>query len=93
MNSDNFTLLTDYQKTEAVLKGTFLAERLAGNFYVRLYNLDNFYVEVFFEGRQRLITRFRAFEHTLFVLPYLDKVKLRVGSLLKIKKKNGRSAL
>jgi hypothetical protein len=85
MNSDNFTLLTDYQKTEAVLKGTFLAERLAGNFYVRLYNLHNFYVEVFFEGRQRLITKFRAFEHTLFVLPYLDDIQLKLPAVVRKK--------
>lgn len=83
MNSDDFTQLPADQKTAAVLKATFLTKRFANQQQVRLYNLDNFYVEAFFDGQQ--ITRFRAFEHTLFVLPYLDKIQLRVSKLLKSK--------
>jgi hypothetical protein len=78
MTSDDFNALGHYEKTEAVLKGTFLADRLNDHFYIRLYNLDSFYVEVFFDDRSHLITHFRAFEHTLFVLPYLDDLKIAV---------------
>lgn len=83
MNSDSFTLLTHLQKTEAVLKATLLAERIAGDCRVQLYNLENFYVEVFIEPRKRLITKFRAFEHTLFVQPYLEKIRIRAGKLIR----------
>jgi hypothetical protein len=83
MNSDSFTLLADQQKTEAVLKATFLAERFANEHYIRLYNIDNFYVEVFFEGP--LITKFRAFEHTMFIQPYLEHITIKVEKLLKSK--------
>jgi hypothetical protein len=76
--SDEFNNLGYHEKTEAVLKGTFLADRLSDHHSVRLYNLNNFYVEVFFDDRSHLITHFRAFEHTLFVLPYLDEFKIAV---------------
>ncbi|MBB5394742.1 hypothetical protein [Mucilaginibacter sp. AK015] len=78
MSSDEFNKLGYHEKTEAVLTGTFLADRLTDHFYVKLYNLDNFYIEVFFDDRSHLIVKFRAFEHTLFVLPYLEEVKIAV---------------
>jgi hypothetical protein len=78
MNSDKFTMLDEAQKTEAVLNATFLADRLTDQYYVRLYNLDNFYVEVFFDDRTHTVEKFRAFEHTLFVLPYLEEVEIAV---------------
>ena len=78
MGPADFNAFGYHEKTEAVLKGTFLADRLNDHFYIKLYNLDRFYVEVFFDGRSQLITHFRAFEHTLFVMPYLDDLKIAV---------------
>jgi len=76
MNSNDFIQLDESQKIEAVLNATFLAERLTDEHYVCLYNLDTFYIEVFFDDRTHLISKFRAFEHTLFVMPYLDEVEI-----------------
>jgi len=78
MTSDEFNILSYTEKTEAVLKGTFLAVRLTDKHYIKLYNLYNFYTEVYFDDRNHLITHFRAFEHTMFVLPYLDELKIAV---------------
>ncbi|TSJ41078.1 hypothetical protein FO440_15225 [Mucilaginibacter corticis] len=78
MNSDHFNALGYLEKTEVVLTGTFLADRITEDHYVRLYNVDQFYVEVFFNRTSRLIADFRAFEHTMFVLPYLDDLKVAV---------------
>jgi hypothetical protein len=78
MNSEQFNRLNYTKKTEAVLKGTFLADRLSEHHYIKLYNLDNFYIEVFYDDRSHLITHFNAFEHTLFVLPYLEDAKIAV---------------
>lgn len=77
-NSDDFNNLNYTEKTEAVLQGTFLADRLNDHFYIKLYNVGSFYVEVFFDDRSHLITHFRAFEHTRFVLPYLNDLKIAV---------------
>jgi hypothetical protein len=78
MTSDEFNCLVYHHKMEAVLQGIFLADRLSEHYYVKLYNLDSFYVEVFYDDRSHLITKFRAFEHTLFVLPYLNELKIAV---------------
>ncbi|WP_183575476.1 hypothetical protein HDF18_16270 [Mucilaginibacter sp. X5P1] len=77
-NSDDFNKLNYTAKTEAVLQGTFLADRLDDHNYIKLYNVGSFYVEVFFDDRSHLITHFRAFESTIFVLPYLNDLKIAV---------------
>jgi hypothetical protein len=78
MSSEEFNHLGYHEKTEAVLNGTFLADRLTDNYYIKLYNVESFYVEVFFDDQSHLITDFSAFEHTLFVLPYLEDLKIAV---------------
>jgi len=78
MNSNDFTQLNEAKKIEAVLNATFLAERQTEQHYVCLYNLDNFYIELYFDDRTHEITKFRAFEHTLFVMPYLEDVEIAV---------------
>lgn len=78
MDADQFNRLEYYHQMEAVLKGTYLSDRLTEDHYIRLYNLDSLYIEAFFDHQTHLITRFRAFEHTLFVLPYLDELRISV---------------
>ncbi len=78
MNADQFHQLAYHQQTEVLLTGTFLADRVTEKYYVRLYNVDNFYLEAFFDHRSQLIIHYRAFTHTLFVLPYLDEVNIEV---------------
>ena len=69
----------DYHKqTEAVLKGTFLAERLTEHYYIKLYYLYSFYVEVFFDDHSHLITHFDAFYDSKLIMPYLDDLKIAV---------------
>jgi len=78
MNPHQFDQLDDHKKTETVLTACFLADRLTKDHYVRLYNLNNFYIEVFFDDATHLIDGFRAFEHTSFVLPYIEELKIAV---------------
>lgn len=78
MTLDDFNQLSYRDKTEAILIGTYLADRISDHFYIKLYNVDSFYVEVYFDDRSHLITHFRAFEHTIFVLPYLDELRIAV---------------
>ena len=78
MTSNEFNNLMYHEKMEAVLKATFLIDRLSEHYYIKLYNLDNFYVEVFYDDHSHLIARFRAFEHTLFLVPYLENLKIAV---------------
>lgn len=78
MTSNEFNNLMYHGKMEAILKGTYLMDRLSEHDYIKLYNLNNFYVEVFYDDHTHLITRFRAFEHTLFLVPYLENLKIAV---------------
>jgi hypothetical protein len=78
MRADQFNQLDYYDQMEAVLGGTYLADRLTERHYIRLYNLDCMYIEVFFDERTHLITWFHAFEYTFFVLPYLENLNLAV---------------
>jgi len=78
MDVRQFDSLDYTRKTEAILKGTFLATRVAAGYFVKLYNVDYFYVEVYFHNRSQLITRFRAFDQTALVLPYLGELKIAV---------------
>lgn len=78
MDLGQFDRLDYTRKTEAILKGTFLATRITAAYSVKLYNVDNFYVEVYFHNRSQLIIRFRAFDQTALLLPYLDGLKIAV---------------
>lgn len=78
MNAEQFERLDDHHKTEAILKAVFLADRLTKDHYIRLYDLDNFYVEVFFDDRTHLIDAFRSFRSTTAVLPYVQGLSIAV---------------
>ncbi|MBL4675039.1 MAG: hypothetical protein JKY70_02360 [Mucilaginibacter sp.] len=78
MRSEEFNNLDYRYKTETVLQADFLADRFTETAYVRLYNLDSTYIEVFFDNRSHLIIHFRAFEHTLFLMPYLEDISLDI---------------
>ncbi len=72
MNIQDFNTLALNERIEAILKGTFLMDRLTENHYVKLYNLDNFYVEVYFDDITHCIETVEAFRSTNMLLPYLE---------------------
>lgn len=72
MTLKNFNQLNDYEKTEFILKGSFLADRQTDDYHVRLYHCNTFFVEVFFHNATLLITHFRAFDDIGLALSYLE---------------------
>ena len=78
MTARHFNSLGYQHQTEAVLTGTFLADRFIDCFYVRLYNLESFYVEAYFDALSNLITHFKAFDKTILVMSYLAELKIVV---------------
>ena len=78
MTPNSFNALDYTRKTETVLKSVFLADRRSAHAYVKLYSCDNFYIEVFFDNCSHLITHFRAFQHTRWVLPYLKELRIPI---------------
>jgi hypothetical protein len=78
MTSNEFNALAFKDQTEEVLRGTFLADRQGVHHYTKLYFVSPFFVEVFFHDQNHLITHFRAFNDTMFALPYLKNLTIAV---------------
>jgi hypothetical protein len=47
---DDFNALSEPEQATAIWQGTFLADRKENDLIVRLYSLNNFYAEVFYNA-------------------------------------------
>jgi len=70
--------MDDDGKAGAVWAGNFLGDREENGLRVQLYSIDNFYVEVFYDGVANKILRFRAFKSTNQLTPYLAHIKFNL---------------
>jgi len=76
-----FKVLAQYKQLNLVRsKGTFLMSYRQYNVKIRLYELDNFYVEVYSFDEDGKSAMINAFEDTKYLDPYLEK--LDVSQLL-----------
>jgi hypothetical protein len=76
MTLQKFDQLSDFEKTEIVLNGRFLAERQTDDYHIRLYYSNTFFVEVFFHNATLLITHFRAFDDAGLALAYVENLNV-----------------
>lgn len=78
MTLDEFTLLNETKQAETLLKrGIYLADRLYKNFSIILYQLDNFYVEVYHNIRFDIMQGMRCFQDDETALqPYLESIDI-----------------
>ena len=77
MTLQDFNTLTIEQQQKAVLrKGIFLAERKDAPLRMMLYDMGNFYVEVFFLSRFNKVAWFNGFDNTEKLEPYLQKINV-----------------
>lgn len=77
MTLDEFTRLNETSQAQTLLrKGTFLADRLYKNFSILLYQLDNFYVEVYHNLRFDVMQGMRCFEDDEALQPYLEDIDI-----------------
>lgn len=75
MTLEKFNSLALEEQQMAVLtKGTFLAERKDAPLRMMLYDMGNFYVEVFFLSRYNKVAWFNGFDSTDKLEPYLSKI-------------------
>lgn len=78
MTFQSFNLLNQAQQQKLLLKhGSFLDERNTGNYHIMLYQMEAFYVEVYFITSTGKSTFFRSFQSTEGLQPYLDKMDLK----------------
>ena len=73
-------LSTEEQQKAVLMQGVFLAERKDPPLRMMLYDMGNFYVEVFFLSRYNKVAWFNGFNNTKKLEPYLQRID--VSSLL-----------
>lgn len=71
-----FNALSDFEQAEVLWTGALLAHREDGIFRILLYQLDSFYVEVFYNKTGNTLSRFRSFSTTSLLEPYLEQIGL-----------------
>ena len=73
-------LATDKQRKALLQKGAFVADRITSAFCVYLFQIDKFYVEIFFTKESDDIVWIKSFENTDELEPYLTHIN--ISSLL-----------
>ena len=77
MTLDEFTLLNETRQAETLLaRGIFLTERLYKNFTIFLYQVDDFYVEVYHNLRFNVMQGMRSFKDDEALQPYLETIDI-----------------
>lgn len=72
-----FNSLDEHEKGAALWEfGVFLMQRFEGEVGYSLYQLNNFYVEVEYNGDQNKISRFTSFCTNTKLEPYLEQIDL-----------------
>ena len=77
MTLDEFTLLNEAKQAEALIDhGTFIAERTYKNFDIFLYQIDNFYVEIYHNLNYNMMQGMRSFADDDALEPYLESIDI-----------------
>lgn len=72
----DFVKLTKGEKAKAVWKGKLLANREEDNYNILLFNLGDFYVEVYYNSSENKIVKFKSFTAFAQLEPYLKKISI-----------------
>ena len=77
MDIREFNFMDGMTKTEVIAReGVFLAERNEGCFRISLYQVNDFYVEIYYHKTRYFYICIRSFEEVSEVMPYLDEIDI-----------------
>lgn len=77
MTLHDFKALDDFQKATALVdEGVLIGKRDLLFYLVFLYQVEGFYVEVLYNIKSKKVHKFRAFENTELLDPYLSKIDI-----------------
>jgi len=79
MTLEDFNLLDENRQIDLIINSVCIGGRDAEAFKILLFQVKNFYVEVFFNKNERYITKFIAFDGTDKLEPYLEKMQLELS--------------
>jgi len=71
-----FNGLSENEQAEIVWSSSHIGERFDENHTILLYQIDGFYVEVFYHRDDNEIKRFRSFSSVNQLEPYLQRISL-----------------
>jgi hypothetical protein len=72
-----FNSLSDFDKGDVLFKhGEHISERFDEVYGYSLYQLNNFYIEIKYNGGTNAITKFTSFSTYKKLEPYLDKIDI-----------------
>ena len=71
-----FNGLDEMEQAEAVWDGVFVADREDEEHRILLYQVDSFYVEVYFHKVFQVIRKYKSFSSTEQLQPYLNQIDL-----------------
>ena len=69
-------MLDEMEQTEAIWSGEFIADRRDEEHNILLYQIDSFYVEVYYHREYNTIRKFRSFSSTAQLEPYLNQIDI-----------------
>jgi hypothetical protein len=76
MTLKDFVYLDEIQQKEAISDGTHIATRYDEYHSIFLYQIEGFYVEVFYHREQNMIRRFKPFKSVERLRPYLRQIDI-----------------
>jgi hypothetical protein len=75
MTRNHFSKLSEpIQYRLLLLRGVCVAERMAGDVLLLLFQIDSFYVEIAFDNYSDEVLSARSFEDTTELAPYLNNI-------------------
>jgi len=75
LTMEQYDALDDTEKAAVILQGEFLADREENGLIVQLYSVGSFYGELFYDPLANKVLRWRAFEGTQQLSPYLAHIR------------------
>lgn len=80
----DFNLLSDNEKIELLYEqGTYVGKRKFKSGHVVLYQLESFYVELFYIKYRCYIDKIFCFSSTAFLDPYLEQIDVEILTNIK----------
>jgi len=73
-----FLQLDEAEQAEAIWDGVFIGDREDEEHKILLYQIDGFYVEVFYNKEYNVIRRYRPFSSTNQLEPYLSNIDIKI---------------
>ncbi len=71
-----FIAMDEMEQAQAIQEGTFIADRHDAEHRILLYQIDCFYVEVYYHSEYNVVRKYKPFASGDQLQPYLNKIDI-----------------